>query len=103
MVLFEGVIDEHNPNKVDVSLLAKFNANYGGCSFEELRFGHIIDNGGSGAGSGNCYTVEQTCRGRTSVSGTLYVDVYCNMPYATVSIRMKYFQTQSGRDELLNC
>ena len=104
IVHFEGAIDEINSKKVDVTLQVDFTANYGGCSFEDLKFGHIIDNGGSDNGSGNCYTIQQFCGHHgTSVYGTVYVDAYCSMPYASNSIRMKYTQHERDVDEVLNC
>lgn len=103
VVNFKGAIDVDNPKKVDVHLHADFTANYAGCSFEDLSFGHIIDNHGSAGGSGNCYTIQQWCSNGDSVYGTVYVDLYCSMPYEEQSIKMKYSQSEPDVGEVLNC
>ena len=105
IVHFEGAIDEMNSKKVDVTLKVDFTANYDGCSFEDLTFGHIFDNGGSANGSGNCYTIQQFCghHADASVYGTVYVDAYCSMPHASDPIRMKYTQHETDVDEVKDC
>eukprot|EP00892_Ulva_mutabilis_P004117 jgi/Ulvmu1/2077/UM123_0009.1 len=84
VVSFEGAVDEHDPKKVDVHLHVEFTANYAGCTFEDLTFHRIIDNGGSSGGSGNCYTIEQTCGDPkvTSVYGTVLHGDERNSPAA---------------------
>ena len=105
IVHFYGIVDDMDDKKITSTLHVDFTAYYTGCKFEHLSFDNILDNGGSANGSGNCYSVQQTCEpyGEASVYGLMYVDVHCDLPHANNPIRMKYTQNEKYVVELPDC
>ena len=121
IVPFQGFVDEMDDKKITSTLHVDFTDFYNGCTFYQLSFDNILDNGGSANGSGNCYTIftpfcgpdrdtsdyytseYQYPEDETYEYGFVYVDIHCDLPHANDPIRMKYTQNEDYVAESPEC